>query len=281
MDLFSDLLDLGGDELIDKNRQRITKAPFGLPGGKSKSVKHIIPHMPIRDVWCDVFGGSGVVSWNYPLTMLNVYNDACSGTVDFYRCIQNRDLERQLIEQLTRMPSLSREAFLDSRDTWCTETDPIMRAAKWYYMVQCSVIAKRQAFARATHSVAPLKLHKSLKTFETIHLILQNFQIENLDWRVCLADFDSPTTVFYLDPPYVGTDQRTYANKFTLDHLKELLRTIGKLDGFVALSHYDSALIDGQDYWTNKLKWSVRLTSDTQDLRQGLGNATEYLWIKE
>jgi len=279
MDLFSELMGMSGSEVLDK-RTKIIKAPFGIPGGKNRSVHQIVPHLPIRSKWVDVFGGSGVVTWNYPLARLNVFNDAYSGITDFYKCIQDYDQMNLLIEKLQQMPPLSREMFQINRDTWCTETDAVTRAAKWFYMVTCSVVNKRVAFARVREGIAPIKLPGALKLFEPVHLVLQNVQIENLDWRQCIIDFDSPDAVFYFDPPYVDSDQGTYEKKFTRDDLKELLERTHFMKGFVALSHYDDVDINCQSYWRDKYSWEVVATSDTGN-QSKKERKRECLWIKE
>lgn len=292
-DLFDDLIELAGDDVVNTERTQYLHAPFSMPGAKFRSLKHILPKLPYTDKWVDHFGGTGVVSWNRAPCMLMVYNDRYSAIGNFYRCLQNKEMKSKLLHRLKyETPPHSREEFLYSRATWVTETDPIERAAKWYYMMRVSVIGKGHSFARATNCRPPMYLPNSLKLFEPIHQILQHFQIENLDVRVCARDYDSIDCVHYFDPPYIGTDPGIFEHKWTINDQKELLSLIGTLQGFVAFSHYPSGLIDSQSYWNEKYTWDVAITSEAQAYMetnyrkdkqnvQEIDYATECLWIKE
>ena len=63
------------------------------------------------------------------------------------------------------------------------------------------------------------------------HLRLCRTYIEHLPWDECIRRYDRPHTLFYLDPPYWGTEG--YGVEFALDQydrMAELARTIkGKM----------------------------------------------------
>lgn len=291
-DLLNDLLDLGEDDVRSTNRTAYERAPFGMPGGKTNSLKYILPHLPVRNKWIDHFGGSGVISWNYPDVDIMVYNDRYSGVVAFYRCLQSRRYT-ELLERLEYLtPPLSREEWIHCRANWCHETDDVERAAKWFYMIKNSVIGKGQSFARSTNSKPPITLPNALKLFEPLHYKLQHFQIENLDWRTCVRDYDSDGCVHYFDPPYVATDSGIYAHKWSRLDLRELLKTISNIRGFAALSGYPDSDIDNCDFWTDRISWEVPISSEVMaftdenykkghDFKSEYGTATEVLWIKD
>lgn len=281
-DDLTDLLMSFGHEPQRGDRHGFAKAPFGWVGGKTASLEHIMPEILSRldGKFIDVFGGSGIVTWNVPTQRVTVYNDRYSGVVDFYRCLQNPNLKEKLLQRLEHLtPPLSREEWAHSRATWCTESDPVERAAKWFYMIKNSVISKGQCFARSTNSKSPICIQSGLKLFEPVHNKLQNIQLENLDWRVLIADYDSHDAVFYMDPPYVGTDSGIYEHKFHESDLRELLARIDMMKGTVILSHYENDLIDSQSYWTKRFSWSVTVTADANTNAGNL--AEEYLWIKD
>lgn len=51
--------------------------------------------------------------------------------------------------------------------------------------------------------------------------------VENLDWAVCVERYDRPHTLFYLDPPYWGTEG--YGVEFGFaqyERMAELLRSM-------------------------------------------------------
>lgn len=291
-ELLSMFQDFGANDHHEPRRTEIIKAPFPWVGGKSNSLKFILPEIisRLRGRWIDVFGGSGIVSLNVPRQELMVLNDAYAGVMDFYTVLQSDRWEELRSYLATLMPPLGREQWLLARREWCTETDPVSRAAKWFYMFRNSVIGKGQSFARGTDSAAPLNLAKAIRTFEPLHLMLQHYQLENLDFRTCIKDYDSPRAVFYIDAPYLGTDPGIYDGKWTLKDLRDLLRLVGDCQGTVLFSHYPDHLVEHQVYWANRLEWTSPIHSNVtaftkenykSDKHYSKESAKEVLWIKE
>lgn len=293
-DLFDDLMDLNDEVHVD--RTKFEKAPFGMPGGKFKSLKHLLPVLQAAvtpdTVWVDHFGGTGVVSLNIPDCKLMVFNDRYSGITDFYRCLQDAKTLRTMSEYLEAMPALGREMWLRCRQDWASEKNLAHRAAMWFYMYRNSVIGKGAAFARATNSAPPIQLPRAMELFWPIHYKLKGFQIENLDFEVCAGDYNSVHAVHYFDPPYLHTDGGIYESSWTIEDLKRLLRCIERLEGWVALSHYPNELIESCTFWTDRKEWKVPVNSEVQAFSdqnyradkknvQEVDQAVEVLWIKE
>ena len=70
-------------------------------------------------------------------------------------------------------------------------------------------------------------------------------QIENRDAARLIADMDSPSTLFYLDPPYVTatrTDKNRYTHELDDDAHRRLAATLDGVKGMVVLSGYASDL---------------------------------------
>ena len=233
----------------------IVKCPFPYLGGKQKSLKHILPAMPVRKVWVEVFGGTGVVSWNRQLSHLNVINDRYSAITQFYKCLRDPNLLREMVDWLKLAPK-SREEWEACAAGWKEAETEVTRAAMWYYMMESSVIGKGTSWGRRTNARSIPTLPGRFENFYSIHDKIKKFQIENLDWRKCLEDYDSPDTVFYLDPPYYMTDQGAYKHRMSPEEHKELLERVFDLEGFVALSGFHSDLYDKQP-WTEIHEWEI------------------------
>lgn len=291
-DMFDDLMDMYEDD-VKIDRTNIQRAPFGMPGGKHKSLSRLMPHLPYREKWVDLFTGTGIVSLNRRHSKkLNVMNDRYSGITNFYRCIQD-PVKREALVTWLECTCASREMFYLARAEWCKETDDVVRAAKWYYMMRSSVIGKGAAFARATNSRFSNVLHSSLKLFGAIHEhIKEKFIVENLDFEQCHKDYDSPDTVFYLDSPYIGTDPGIYEHKWTRDDTQRLLNTVGRSKGFCAVSGYADEQIDGAGFWDQRHVWEVSVNAEVrsflpENFKAGLEHVQkvdtvqEVLWIKE
>lgn len=250
------------------------KPPMRYPGNKYSSLAEIVPKLPNMSCFVDVFGGSGSVLLARKPSGLEVYNDRFSGLVDFYRCI--RDHLDPLVARLNVILH-SREEWERCKATW-EEPDPktveglVERAARWYYTVQMAYGGVDRAWARSLRSRNEFiaQYRSKIELFPTIHERFKNVQIENLDWYQAMIDYDSPLTTFYLDPPYMNTNDCGYKSK--VDH-NMLIDSIFKMKGFVAVSGYPNELYDKQN-WTTKYTWE-------RNNALGEGKVTEVLWIKE
>jgi len=286
--LFDDLIEMHDDHYIPEptDRNKIFRAPFTVAGGKNRSVKYILPHLPMRKVWV----GTGVITLNRDSSDVEVFNDRYSAITAFYRCIRDPIKLAALITWL-ELTLHSREEFIHCRDTWIDETDDVVRAAKWFYAMRTSVLGKMDCFARGLKSFSPINIPKALEGFPAIHSRFRYIQIENLDFEQCFNDFDDHCTVHYFDPPYVETDSGIYNHVWTRTDLDRLLRCCQRAKGFVALSHYPDEQIDGESFWTDKHEWNVALTSEINSFDeknnkahlehvQNIDHTVEKLWIK-
>lgn len=287
-DLF-DLLMEGSH--FEETRETIIKAPFAWAGSKARSLQHVLPHLPYRRVFVDVFGGSGSVTLGRRPSKLDVYNDAFSGVTDFYRCVKDDVLLAELIAWL-KINIHSRELFNIYKSEWKNTADIVERAGKWYYMVVMSFGSLGRNFGRSTSSNVSLakKLQNNLDLFWPVHHRFKDVQVENSDFEQCIKDYDSHDTVFYLDPPYMYSDVGIYEEAWNLEKHKRLLQVVFSTEGFCALSGYENELYDSMP-WDHKITWETHITiaakahTETNHLKDKVGmlskNAIECLWIKE
>jgi DNA adenine methylase len=280
----------------DEVRDQYVRAPMGWPGAKSRSIKELLAHLPYRNTFVDVFGGTGSVLLARNPSPLDVYNDKHSGLVAFYRCIRDRLKCAQMIERLEVSPPLSREEFIWSRDTWKqNQLDDVERAARWYYSLVTSFNQKGWSFGRAVKGKGQgQKMFNNIKLFWPLHNRMRNAQIENQDWRMILKDYSKggKEVVFYLDPPYEGTFG-IYDHELAKEEHREICERIQHLNGaFVALSGYDHPghTYNSFNFWTSKITWEVPISmtgmafTESNHLVEYEGSikrgiATECLWI--
>lgn len=291
LNMLDDLENLEASEPEEK--PRVIKAPFGYPGGKSRSIKYIIPHLPYRNLYCEPFGGSGAVLLARKPSKLEIFNDAYSGVVDFYRCMRDRALYERLTHWLENTVN-SREEFVNCKATWKEPTDPVERAGRWFYMLTYSFGSLGRNWGRARggayHGING-RVRGSLEKFADVHERFHKVQVENKDGIACLRDYDDPEAVFYLDPPYVDTDPGIYEHKTDAEYHRRLIAQVFATKGFVAVSGYANPLWDAQP-WDKVLHWSVFVSiqgvkgTEENGLKEvegqlERGQATEKLWIKE
>lgn len=277
-------------------RENYTRVPLGYTGSKAKSLKQILPHLPYRSGYCEPFGGSGAVLLARHASDLEILNDRYSGITSFYRCLRDNEKWFKLREKV-ELSVHSREEFIYCKNTWQNVSDDVDRAFRWIYMHQMSFGQQERNFARATKCAAQHgnAFRNTGTLYEAVHKRLKGVQIENLDWRKCISDYDSSDMVFYLDPPYIKFDRGPYNWYMTRADHRELVERIFHLEGFVALSSYDDHEANelyGKYDWDNKITWSnytsvvAMAFSDTNN-REGKedtikrGYVTEALWIRE
>ena len=290
LNIFNDLERMTSDEGRD---QKVLRAPFGYPGGKSRSLGAILPKLPKRSCYVEPFGGSAAVLLARTPSRLEIFNDRYGGVVAFYRCIRDEQKMNKLCDRL-HLAVHSREEFVWAKATWQNEgLDDVERAARWYYMVQSSFGSLGRNWGRGTKAGSAIagKIRNKLKAFPAVHDRFRKVQVENQDWEACMRDYDSPETVFYLDPPYVDVNRGTYKHEMTRSQHRHMLEVIFTMKGFVALSGYDNTLYDSAN-WDEKFNWKAY--QSIKSLAYADGNYKEHLegletrdrvmeglWIKE
>lgn len=288
MDLFDDL----DRQTIPESKDTILRAPFGYPGGKSKSLSKILPHLPYRNTYVEPFGGTGAILLGRHPSNLEVLNDRYMGIVAFYRVLRNPKLIQAFVERLD-LTLHSREEFVYCRDTWKFVDSDLERAARWYYMMLASFGSMGRNWGRSIKGKGSMagKIFNHIKHFPELHDRLRKVQIENQDWYDCIIDYDTPETVYYIDPPYIDAHQGSYKHILSHDEHRKLVETIFSIKGFVALSGYSNPLYENQP-WDDRHSWeqfvslqsTVYTEGNAKAHLEGLDkthNAQEILWIKE
>ena len=260
------------------------KIAFGWYGGKFSHLDFILPNLP-EDAqhFCDVFGGSAAVIINRPPAPVETYNDIDSELANFFRML--RDDGDELIraigltpfsrEELARAceyePGLSereraRRFFVRARQT---RTGLAQRSSegRWAHCVLTSRAGMAGAVSRWLGSVDGLT---------EITLRLQRVQIENAPALEVIQRYDTPDTVFYLDPPYVHSargDTSAYENEMSDDDHAELAEVLSSIRGRAVLSGYRTPLYDRLFKDWKRIDAPARTAHSVRQPRQ------ESLWI--
>ena len=286
LNLFQELDDAGLEKV---SRETVVRSPFPYPGGKTKSIKHIIQHLPYRNTYVEPFGGSGAILLARQPCKLEVFNDRYAGVVALYRCIRDAKKCKALVERLSTIVH-SREEFVWCSKSWETYQDDVERAARWYYVVMFSFGRLMRNFGRATSGDAQLAAAtaRHILEFDKVHNRIKFCLIENQDWRNIVHDFDNEEAVFYLDPPYYMVHKGTYKHELTTQEHRDLLNHIMKMQSFVAISGYHNELYDSYD-WDEVHEWDSQVSIQPMAFHEEnnkagqnsqRSSAKEVLWIK-
>lgn len=195
-------------------------------GGKRRLAPCILPLFPAHVCYVEGFAGGAAIFFLKPPSKVEVLNDANGELVNLYRVV--RCHLDEFVKQF-RWALASREIF-----KWAQATPPetltdIQRAARFWYLQKMCFGARPtgQTFGTATLSPARLNLLRMEEDLSAVHLRLHQVTIEQLDWADCIARYDRPHTLFYLDPPYFST--AGYGLEFGLeqyDRMADLLRSM-------------------------------------------------------
>lgn len=215
---------------------------IGWVGGKKLLRKEIVSRFPesVPNTYVEVCGGAGWVFFEKEkLTkQLEVFNDIDSNLINLYRCIQHHP--EALIKELEYIIA-SREIFYDFREQIDVRglTD-IQRAARYFYLIKISFGCDKRSFATRRK-----RLDKALERFEEIQSRLTGVVVENRDFEELIKLYDSVDTLFYIDPPYYGTERHYNGNgkPFLKEDHHRLKECLAKIKGKFILSYNDDEFI--------------------------------------
>ncbi len=201
------------------------KAPFKHQGGKGRLLSHILPLIGKHECYCEPFCGSAAVFFNKPdTTAVEVINDIEGEVANCFRCLQRHC---DAVIQEMHLAVNSRQHFIELRDA--VGLTDIQRAARFLTLRALSFGADGVSFGvqRKSGGGAATNMGSLLRDLDRFHRRLQGVIVENLPYDRCLRTYDSPQTVFYLDPPYIGGNQCNYRS-WTI---KEVTDLSTRLDG--------------------------------------------------
>jgi len=217
-------------------------------GGKNKMAKHILPLLPPHRIYVEPFGGGANVLLQKEPSPVEVYNDIHKGLYSLFYVLRDKDLTIEL-QRLLTLTMYSRNEFEACRD-WQNETDILQKAYKFF-------VINRQSFGGTNHSWGRI-INTSAKgmastnskwlgiidSLPQLHERWQRVQVDSLDFKKCIKDYDTPDTLFYLDPPYVleTRSKDKYKHDLVVEDHEELIDLILSSKGKFVISGYNNQL---------------------------------------
>lgn len=220
---------------------------IGWIGGKRLLRKEVLARFPKAGVarYIEVFGGAGWVLFGKEKVpnQMEVFNDLDGELINLYRCIKYHCEAVQ--EELDWLLD-SREVFFDfiEQRTMRGLTD-IQRAARFLYCIKFSFGADQRTFA-----TAPKDIEHTRKYLSEVKERLKGVVIEQRDFEPLIKTYDREGALFYLDPPYVGTEGY-YNVPFTAEDHQRLAGILQKIKGRFILSYNDCPMIRDLYSWCN------------------------------
>lgn len=215
-------------------------------GGKNIIVTSLINLFPDHKIFVEVFGGGASVILNKVPAPVEVLNDLDSGLINFFRVLRDPEKFHRLHDKAMLTP-YSREEFMHFKEWWDEPEDDVEKAYRWYVVARMSFSGRFGTswqhvvtYSQKGMSCAVMKWLASLEALPQIHQRLMRVQIEHQDFRTILERYDTPDTLFYLDPPYVPDTRRAgkYDHEMTLEDHQDLVRILLGIKGKACLSGY-------------------------------------------
>jgi DNA adenine methylase len=246
-------------------------------GGKSKIGKWIVPFYPEdMETYVETFGGMFWCFFNMDLTKYPnlkevVYNDFNPLNYNLFQCVKNptRLLEsinsipcQQLGEETT--PPIYREQFVSFQselfgDGFTINYPDYQVAAKYVYILtQVFSGSKPETSSfidlKGKYKSKYLTFRDKLSKPDWVEHFLRISKVENMDFADLIVKYDSPTTYFYLDPPYFKTENYYSNHDFDRDDHERLANVLDEVKGRFSLSYYDFDLLH-EWFPEDKYKW--------------------------
>lgn len=257
---------------------------FGWYGGKFNHLEWLLPLLPECHHYCEPFGGSAAVLLNRHPSPVETYNDIDGEMVNFFRVL--RDDADSLVRQIALTP-FSREEFYYSVNANGERTSDLERARLFFVRARQARTGLAQTASlgrwanckntsRAGMSGVVSRWLGSVEGLPEIAERLLRVQIENRPAVDVIRLYDSATSLFYCDPPYLHEtrgDDKAYG--FEMDELEHrtLAGILKKCQGKAAVSGYRCGLMDElYDGW-NRYDSLPRNCHSIKQIRQ------ESLWM--
>ena len=190
-------------------------------------MQHLLPHIAAvpHECFVEPFCGTCSVLMAKPRSPIEVVNDMDGELVNALRQIQHH--KDELLRQLRFVPN-SREEFHARRaQPGLTE---LQRGASYIYLNNISFSGDNSSYgvARTSASGASTPKARIVRQVEALNARLEGVNVERLDWARCVQLYDSPATLFFCDPPYIGGDVAVYAawSPAQVQQLRDVLHAI-------------------------------------------------------
>ena len=266
-------------------------------GGKSKIGKWIKDYYPTdMETYVETFGGMFWCYFNmdlskYPNLKQVVYNDFNPLNFNLFTCLKNPTELLYAINQIPcqtlgveNTPSIYKEQFGEFQKelfgSGFTINYPDYNVAAKYAYILTSVFSGSKP---ETSGFIDLKGKYKSKFLTFKDKLSKPAYLEHFDkithtrlgdFGNVIMEFDSPTTYFYVDPPYWKTENYYSNHDFDRNDHERLAKMLTNISGKFSLSYYDFDLLSlwyPKETYTWEMKEFAKAASATKGKTQNMG----------
>ena len=249
-------------------------------GGKSKIGKWIVPfYDKDMETYVETFGGMFWCFFNMDLKLFPnlkkvVYNDFNPLNHNLFECIKNPE---RLLESINAIPcqkfgeevtpEIYKEQFIRFQaeifaENFRVEPGNHDVAAKYAYVltqVFSGSKPEKSSFIdlKGKYKSKYLTFRDKLMKPDWVEHFLRISDVENMDFAEVIEKYDSPTTYFYVDPPYWKTENYYSNHDFDRKDHERLAKVLNGIQGKFSLSYYDFEILH---FWfpDNIYRWEKK-----------------------
>jgi DNA adenine methylase len=266
-------------------------------GGKSKIGKWIKDYYPTdMETYVETFGGMFWCFFNmdlskYPNLKRVVYNDFNPLNYNLFMCLQNPPVLLNAVNSIPCQergvedtPSIYKEQFnLFQQELFATgftiNYPDYDVAAKYAYILTSIFSGSRPETSgfidlKGKYKSKFLTFRDKLSKPDWIEHFNKISHFRLGDFGDVIDEFDSPTTYFYVDPPYWKTENYYSNHDFDVDDHKRLADKLTSISGKFSLSYYDFDLLSlwyPKETYTWEMKEFAKAASATKGKTQNMG----------
>ena len=227
-------------------RARKIRSPLKLMGGKGHLRSKIVPYLPPHKTYVEPFGGGASVLLDKPKSDVEVYNDLDKCLVAVFTAIKDERLRSRLKELLWLTPYSREERKIDRVPD--DEDTTLERARKFFVTSRQSFggMIDRTSWGLVTNTSSrgmaqPVNSYiEAIRALDRVGDRIKDVLIKNADWSELVDRYDTPHTLFYLDPPYTHGTRRDgwYVHEMDDDDHRKLVARLLEVEGMAVLSGY-------------------------------------------
>lgn len=222
------------------------KTPITYYGGKQLMVRHILPLIPIHNLYCEPFAGGAAIFFAKQPSEVEILNDTNRELINFYKVVQSdfTSLEKEIMITLHSRDLHRKASVIYNNPDMFSE---LKRAwALWVLSSQgfAGQIDSSWGYDKTKNST-PKKIENKKQAFTyELAVRLQQVQLECADALYIIKSRDTKESFFYVDPPYYNSDMGHY-DGYSKDDFEALLKLLTVIQGKFLLSSYPSDLLTG------------------------------------
>ena len=252
---------------------------FCYHGGKQYMATKLVDLIPDHKIYCEPFCGAASLLFAKPIKLISnqdnyieIVNDRLNLLVIFY---EQAKTNTEALFNLIDSRLYSEYWHSIGKKIIKNQSDYSLLEIAWatFYLLNVSFGGgMNKGFGYGKKAYANRLEHKLLE-FKTKCERLKSVTIHNKDALEIIKYYDSPQTFFYVDPPYINTDQGHYKGYSVKDYIN-LIDVLKNCKGKILLSGYQNEYVpDNWNYLTYDAVCHVKKPiNNHRDAR------TEYLW---